>query len=66
MYCVVRQLEVTVDVTVQVSVLLWDVPSNEQESYCLEQRIADDAVRERLSAGALSLTSTAISDWDRT
>ncbi|OLT47617.1 hypothetical protein BJF87_21515 [Gordonia sp. CNJ-863] len=58
-------LEVTVDVTVQVSVLASDVPRNEQDSYCLEQRIDDDAVREKLNEGAFSLTSTSISDWDR-
>ncbi|WGJ88297.1 hypothetical protein [Gordonia sp. SMJS1] len=51
--------------TVQVSVLASDVPRNEQESYCLEQRIDDEAIREKLSEGAFSLTSTSISDWDR-
>ncbi len=61
----VDDLEVTVDVTVQVSVLASDVPRNEQESYCLEQRIDDAAIREKLSEGAFSLTSTSISDWDR-
>lgn len=61
----VDDIEVTVDVTVQVSVLASDVPRNEQESYCLEQRIDDDAIREKLSEGAFSLTSTSISDWDR-
>lgn len=62
----VDDLEVTVDVTVQVSVLVSDVPRNEQESYCLEQRIDDDAVREKLNEGAFSLTSTSVSDWYRT
>ena len=62
----VDDLEVTVDVTVQVSVLASDVPRNEQDSYRLEQRIDDDAIREKLSEGAFSLTSTSVSDWDRT
>ncbi|MCT1355226.1 hypothetical protein [Gordonia sp. p3-SID1431] len=56
---------VTVDVTVQVSVLASDVPRHEQDTYNLEQRIDDDAIREKLSEGAFSLTSTSVSDWDR-
>ena len=62
----VDDLEVTVDVTVQVSVLLSDVPRNEQDTYCLEQRIGDEAVRDQLRDGNFSLTSTSVSDWDRT
>ncbi|MGX7697689.1 hypothetical protein ACWPN4_22655 [Gordonia polyisoprenivorans] len=61
----VDDLEVTVDVTVQVSVLLSDVPRYEQDVYNLEQRIDDDVVREKLNEGGFSLSSTSVSDWDR-
>lgn len=62
----VDDVEATVEVTVQVSVLVSDVPRNEQDTYCLEQRIDDDAVRDQLREGNFSLTSTSVSDWDRT
>lgn len=61
----IDDVEVTVDVTVQVAMLASDVPRYEQDTYNLEQRIDDDAIREKLNEGAFSLTSTSVSDWDR-
>ena len=61
----IDDVEVTVDVTVQVSMLVSDVPRYEQDTYNLEQRIDDDAIREKLNEGAFSLMSTSVSDWDR-
>ena len=62
----VDDVEATVEVTVQVSVLVSDVPRMSRTPTVVEQRIDDDSVRERLREGNFSLRSTSISDRDRT